>query len=180
MRCARQVLLRTLRCQRFAPLMRVAAPLDCAAFSKMVIYFEPHTDKLATTILPFYLEAAATYGCPDTVVSDYGAESALIAFVNHAAKEQWEASTGLSSTRRAYHFTKSVHNVRVERFWNEPNTRITWPMIVRAAALAALAPLLPAALHAKLHSWRVAAATLRASGARADARHQRLESAGFP
>ena len=67
------------------------------------------------------------------MVADYGAESALIAYVNEAAKSHWEASTGLSSERPGHIWTKSVHNIQVERFWGEPNTRITKPMIVRAA-----------------------------------------------
>ena len=68
------------------------------------------------------------------VTADYGAESALIAYVNNAAKEYWEASTGAVSSRPAYIFTRSVHNVRVERFWGDLNPRVVVPMIVRAAA----------------------------------------------
>ena len=70
------------------------------------------------------------------MVSDYGNETACIAFVNLAAKDDWEQMTGLSTERPANTFTKSVHNVQVERFWGEPNNRITKPTIVRAASRA--------------------------------------------
>ena len=105
-----------------------------------MIYLHVHTDKLATTILPFFLTAAEFYGCPDVVVSDHGAESFLIQYVNHIAKLEWQVSTGREQEREAFHHTQSVHNQPVEKFWVEPNVRITHPFLVRRVLGLARAP----------------------------------------
>lgn len=97
----------------------------CAAFTKMPIYLTVGTDKLAVTVLPSYLAAAAVYGCPDRLISDHGAESALLLYANHVAMLAWQKATGRASERTAFHLTQSVHNQPVETFWREPNNRIT-------------------------------------------------------
>jgi hypothetical protein len=89
------------------------------------MWLNVHTSKRPEVILPFYLGAAEKHGCPDVIVADHGPESALIAYVNLVAKRDWEQSSGQAVDRPAVHWTKSVHNQPVEKFWIEPNTRIT-------------------------------------------------------
>ncbi len=65
---------------------------------------------------------------------DHGAESFLLSFINHETMLVWEQSTGQVATEPAFLFTQSVHNQPVEKFWCEPNSRITRPMLVRMVA----------------------------------------------
>ncbi len=108
------------------------------AFTKRVIYLQVQTDKLAITVLRHFLAMASALGCPDVVVCDYGMESALICYVMVKARLEWARTAPPEAVaavpEQPFHPTKSVHNQPVEKFWIEPNARVTGPITVRRRA----------------------------------------------
>ncbi|XP_011687057.1 PREDICTED: uncharacterized protein LOC105449500 [Wasmannia auropunctata] len=77
-------------------------------YSRLILYLKCTTSMTASTVIPFFANAAVQYGLPSRVRSDFGYENLFVAMVMNAIR-------GLN---RGSHLTgRSVHNQRIERLW---------------------------------------------------------------
>ena len=91
--------------------------------SRMVLWNEVTTDTRPITTYPFFARVARQRGRPDQLVMDAGHENRLMALACYVS--HYNIPEDRRPARAPVKVVSSTRNNRIERFWSEPNMRIS-------------------------------------------------------
>ena len=81
-------------------------------YSRAIVYLKCATNKLASTVLQYFIEGTHHFGLPLRVRGDHGVENVEVARFMVESR---------GNNRGSFIAGRSVHNVKIERLWREMN-----------------------------------------------------------